>query len=79
MILNTTDYDSKVHALLDDRVSIAVLKKDQTRATERNILSLIRSLRTSKKISEAFYDRVRPAEGSSKPALFYGRVKLLKP
>ena len=60
-------------------LSYAVLKKDPTRATERNLLSLLRSLRTSKKISEAFYERVRPSEGSSKPALFYGRVKLHKP
>ena len=29
-------------------------------------------------MSEAFYHSVRPSEGSSKPARFYGRVKLHK-
>ena len=40
VILNATDYDSKVQALLDDRASYAILKKDPTRASERNLLSL---------------------------------------
>ena len=40
VILNATDYDRKVHALLDYRASYAVLKKDPIRATERNLLFL---------------------------------------
>ena len=79
VVLNADDYDSKVHALLDDRQSYAVLPKDPTRKTERNLLSLLRDLRKREKISEPFYNAVRPSEGSSKPARFYGRVKLHKP
>ena len=35
-------------------------------------------MRKHGKISEAFYNSVRPSEGSSKPARFYGTVKLHK-
>ena len=30
------------------------------------------------KITEGFYDVVKPSEGSSKPAMFYGRVNIHK-
>ena len=36
-------------------------------------------MRKEGKITEDFYNKVRPSKGSSKPALFYGRVKLNKP
>ena len=55
------------------------MKKDPTRATERELLGLLRDLRKQSKINETFYDIVRPSEGSSKPALFYGIMKLHKP
>ena len=58
--------------------SYAVLTKDPTRSTERAFLSLLRNLRKEGKITEDFHNKVRPSEGSSKPALFYGRVKLHK-
>ena len=77
--LNAADYDRKVHDLLNDDNSYSVLTKDPTRSTERAFLSLLRNLRKEEKITENFYNEVRPSEGSSKPALFYGRVKLYKP
>ena len=79
VILDTDDYDKKVHELLDDRQSYVVLKKDPTKTTERKLLAVLRDLRKQGKINEAFYNNVRPSEGSSRPARFYGRVKLHKP
>ncbi len=78
VILDADEYDSKVHDLLDDEKSYRVLKKDPTLATERKLLSLLRDLKKNKKVTEAFYNCVRPSEGSSKPARLYGRVKLHK-
>ena len=76
VVLNAADYNRKAHDLLDDDKSYTVLTKDPTRSTERAFLSLLRNLRKEGKITEDFYNKVRPSEGSSKPALFYGRVKL---
>ena len=78
VVLDAMDYDSKVHDLIDDTKSYRILKKDPTRATERKLLTLLRDLRRRDGITEAFYNSVRPSEGSSKPARFYGRVKLHK-
>ena len=55
------------------------MTKDPTGSTDRAFLSLLRNLHKEGKITEEFYNKVRPSEGSSKPALFYGRVKLHKP
>ena len=79
VVLNAADYDRKKHDLLNDDNSHAVLTKDPPRSTERSFLSLLRNLRKEGKITEDFYNKVRPSEGSSKPTLFYGRVKLYKP
>ena len=38
----------------------------------------MRELKREAKITEAFYDVVKPSEGSSKLALFYGRVNIHK-
>ena len=76
--MNAVDYNAKVHDLLIDTESYDLLKSDPTRVTERNLFSSLRSMRNENKISEALYNRVRPSEGSSKPDLFYGRVKLHK-
>ena len=70
--LNAADYNRKVHDLLDDDNSYAVMTKDPTRLIERAFLSLLRNLPKEGKITEEFYNEVRPPEGSSKPALFYG-------
>ena len=78
VILDSEDYSAKAHELLDNRTSYALLEKDPTRPTERSLLNLLRKLKKEKKISDAFYDHVRPSEGSSKPGLFYGRAKIHK-
>ena len=78
VVMDTEDYDSKVHDLLDDKKSYKILKKDPTQTTERRLLSLLRDPRRQDKVTEAFYNGVRPSEGSSKPARFYGRMKLHK-
>ena len=74
--LNFADYHRKAHDLLDDENSYAVLTKDPTRSTEIAFCTaLLRNLCKEGKITEEFYNKVRPSEGSSKPALFYGLVK----
>ena len=62
----------KAHDLLDKKESYFVLKKDPTGAMERKLLSILRELRRNDKISEACYNRVRPSEGLSILAQFYG-------
>ena len=76
---NAADYDKKAHDLLDDDNSYAVLTNDPTRSTKRAMLSLLQTLRKESQTTKDFYNKVRPSKGSSKPALFYGRVKLHKP
>ena len=78
VVMNAKDYKGKANTLLEDRSSYSVLRKDPTRKTERSLLRMLRKLRKEEKISEKMYNRVKPSEGSSKPALFYGRVKLHK-
>ena len=41
-------------------------------------MDVIRHLKKRKKISDSFYEKFRLPEGSSKPALFYGGIKLHK-
>ena len=57
VLMNAVDYDAKVHDLLDDAESYDLLKSDPTRATERNLLSSLRSMRNGNKISEALFNR----------------------
>ena len=76
--MNAEDYNRKVHDLLDDRKCYNILRKDPTKTTERKLLKLLRDLKKSQRITEAFYERVRPSEGSSTPARFFGRVKVHK-
>ena len=78
VVLNASDYDAKVKDLIDLETSYKRLKKDPTRAIERNTLKLLRELKNKSAIDDTFYDSVRPSEGSSTPARFYGRVKLHK-
>ena len=78
VIMNAVDYMLKVNDLIGGRESYKVLTKDPTAKTERKLLSLLRSLRKEGKISEPFYNNIRPSEGSSRPALFYGQIKLHK-
>ena len=70
VVLDALEYDAKVNELLDDRTSYDRFKKDPTRATERKFLDVIRDLKKGKKISDSFYERILPSEGSSKLALF---------
>ena len=79
VVMDTKDYDKKGKTLLQDEDSYSRLDSDPTRATERKLLSLLRSLKKNGKITDRYYDQVRPSEGASKPALFYGRAKLHKP
>ena len=78
VVMDSEDYDKKARELLDDKQAYCVLKKDPTRQTERNLLHVLRDLKKNKRINESCYNRVKPSEGSSKPAQFYGRLKIHK-
>ena len=78
VVLNSEDYETKAHFLLDDRESYSVLPKDPTRIIERSLLTLLRKLLKDNAIGQTFYETSRPSEGSGKQAMFYGRVKLQK-
>ena len=52
------------------------LNKDPTKPTERKLLVLLKELKGQAKITEDFYENVKPSEGSTKPALLYGKVKI---
>ena len=78
VVLDSTEYDKKVQELLGDKTSYSILKDDPTRTTERKLLNLLRDLHKNKQIPDDAYNNVRPSEGSSKPAKFYGRLKLHK-
>ena len=78
VVLDSTEYDKKVQELLGDKTSYSILKDDHTRTTERKLLNLLRDLHKNKQIPDDVYNDVRPSEGSSKPARFYGRLKLHK-
>ena len=75
VVLDSTDYDKKVKELLGDKTSYSILKDDPTRTTERKLLNLLRDLKKNKQIPKDVYNDVRPSEGSSKPARFYGILK----
>ena len=62
----------------DDRKCYDILRKDPTKTAEKKLLKLLRDLKKSQRITEALYERVRPSEGSSTPARFFGRVKVYK-
>ena len=67
VVRNAADYDRKAHDLDYDN-SYGVLTKDPARSTEKAFLPRLRNLRKEGKITEEFYNKVRPSKGSSKPA-----------
>ena len=71
VVMNAEDYNRKVHDLLDDRKCYDIFRKDPTKTTERKLLKLLKDLKKSQMITEAFYERFRPSEGSSTPARFF--------
>ena len=77
VVLDSTEYDKKVKELLGDKTLYSILKDDPTRTTDRKLLNLLRDLQKNKQIPDDVYN-VCPSEGSSKPARFYGRLKLHK-
>ena len=79
VLMNASEYDEKVHDLLENKDAYTVLKSDPTRKNERKLLKELKDLRKSNKINQTVYDYIKPSEGSTKPALFYGTVKLHKP
>ena len=79
VVMSTEAYQTKACKLLNDQTAYTVLAKDPTRTSERKLLTMLRTLKKTGKMNEKTYEEIRPSEGSSKPALFYGQVKIHKP
>ena len=78
VIMNTDDYEKKALAILRN-APFTKLQRDPTKKTERELNERLRSFLTQGNLTKAEYDTLRTSEGSSKPALFYGRPKVHKP
>ena len=79
VVMSTEAYQTKARKLLNDQTAYTVLAKDPTRTSERKLLTMLRTLKKTGEMNEKTYEEIRPSEGSSKPALFYGQVKIHKP
>ena len=72
VVIDTKDYDKKAKTLLQDEDSYSRLDSDPTRATERKLLSLLRSLKKIGKITNCYYHQVRPSGNPVSQRCFTG-------
>ena len=77
VVMDCSDYSTKVQALLDDRDTYQPVAKDPTSALERRINSVLWSLGQKSLLSDGTYCRLRSSVGGV-PHL-YGLPKIHKP
>ena len=78
VVLNTEDYEEKASDLLNNKPFKRV-QKDPTRRNENRVNDKLRQLADSGALDQATVNRLRVPQGGTRPALFYGSVKLHKP
>ncbi len=76
VILNRTDYDKKILALLNTP-TYKELKRDPTASIERKICSKLSELRKAGTLSQTLHDYLRPS--ATVCPKFYGLPKIHKP
>ena len=76
VILNTTEYESKMNDLLLDPTTYEEIKKDSVKKTERSMNAKLLKLKREGKIDESDYFRIRSTDGVI-PRI-YGLVKIHK-
>ena len=76
VIMDKTDYVSKMNAILSDRTKFSPRFDDPTLKRERNLTTLLRKLKKDGLISDAFYNTARPT--GSAPGRLYGLPKMHK-
>ena len=77
VVMDRSDYDSKVRSLLNDEKTYKVLKKDPTAKIERDLNRMLLRLKRENKIDETLYKYLHSSDGL--PPRFYGLPKVHKP
>lgn len=76
VLMNKTDYISKMNAILNDSTKFNVLSDDPTIKREARLTRLLSKLKKNGHISDEFYDMARPT--GSNPGRLYGLPKVHK-
>ncbi|TWW61021.1 hypothetical protein D4764_05G0011110 [Takifugu flavidus] len=76
VLLNTTDYDTKILSLLTDTATYEKLKRDPTSSYKKKVVDLLQKLEKDKAIDRPQYYRLYP--GETIPCI-YGLPKIHKP
>ena len=76
IVLDKSDYESKMQNLLSDTKTYEVLKKDPTPSVKNKILTTLKTWKKEGTISQSFYRQVYPT--SDLPPKFYGLPKIHK-
>uniref|UniRef100_A0A674PCU4 Uncharacterized protein n=1 Tax=Takifugu rubripes TaxID=31033 RepID=A0A674PCU4_TAKRU len=76
VVLNTTDYDTKILSLLTDTATYEKLKRDPTSSYKKKVVDLLQKLEKDKAIDRPQYYRLYP--GETIPCI-YGLPKIHKP
>ena len=77
VILNKTDYISKLNVLLRDESKFRTLESDPTATRERSLRRFLGKLKSKGSIDDSTYSSLYP--NGSQPALMYGLPKVHKP
>ncbi|CAF94542.1 unnamed protein product [Tetraodon nigroviridis] len=75
VVLNTTDYDSKILNLLGDSNTYEKLKRDPTSTYKKKVIDLLQKLEKEQAINKPQYYRLYPGEATP---CFYGLPKIHK-
>ena len=76
VVMNKVDYDAKILTMLKDENTYCPVKKDPTSSLERNMNSMLLSLKQFSRLPDGVYSCLRSSPGST-PQL-YGLTKVHK-
>jgi hypothetical protein len=76
VLMNKSDYLSKMHAILNDSTKFSCLFVDPTIKRERSLINLLNRLKKNGHISPEFYYKAKPT--GSNPGRLYGLPKIHK-
>ena len=77
MVMDRSEYDDKIRSMLSDPNTYKKLPRDPAPALERQMNSLLLSLKNSRSLPRSVYERLRSSAG--KTPLLYGLPKIHKP
>ena len=76
VVLDKTEYDSKIEAILSDSKTYEPLKKDPTNIIKNKFLNIIKPWKKNNQISKRLYKQIYPT--AEQPPKFYGLPKIHK-